>query len=91
VNGAPIPRDSALVSAGAELVVTPRWSLGGRFDGELADGSRPTPAPAGCGIRGERKKDKLAAIRRRRILRSPPPSGEPNSPYGVVVLSSPAS
>ena len=39
VNGAPIPR-LALVSAGVELFVTPSRSLGGRFGGEFAGGSR---------------------------------------------------
>jgi uncharacterized protein with beta-barrel porin domain len=40
VNGAPIPADSALVSAGAELLVTPHWSLSGKFDGEFAKSSQ---------------------------------------------------
>jgi uncharacterized protein with beta-barrel porin domain len=40
VNGAPIPADSALVSAGAELFVTPHWSLSGKFDGEFAKSSQ---------------------------------------------------
>lgn len=40
VNGAPIPHDAALASAGAELVVTSRLSLLARFDGEFAAGSR---------------------------------------------------
>ena len=40
VNGAPIPRDSALTSAGAELFLTPRWTLLAKFDGEFANGSQ---------------------------------------------------
>jgi uncharacterized protein YhjY with autotransporter beta-barrel domain len=38
VNGAPIPHDSALASAGAQLFFTPNWSFLARFDGEFADG-----------------------------------------------------
>jgi outer membrane autotransporter protein len=40
VNGAPAPKDSALASAGAELRLTNAWSLGAKFDGELASGSQ---------------------------------------------------
>jgi uncharacterized protein with beta-barrel porin domain len=40
VNGAPMPRDSALASAGAELFLTPRWTLLAKFDGEFANGSQ---------------------------------------------------
>ncbi len=40
VNGAPIPHDSALTSAGAELFLTPRWTLLAKFDGEFAGGSQ---------------------------------------------------
>ncbi|MGH6674254.1 MAG: autotransporter outer membrane beta-barrel domain-containing protein [Xanthobacteraceae bacterium] len=40
VNGAPIPRDSALTSAGAQLFFTPNWSLLAKFDGEFAGGSQ---------------------------------------------------
>jgi uncharacterized protein with beta-barrel porin domain len=40
VNGAPIPNDSALTSAGAELFLTPRWTLLAKFDGEFANGSQ---------------------------------------------------
>jgi autotransporter-associated beta strand protein len=39
VNGAPIPNDSALVSAGAEFYLTPRWTLLAKFDGEFAGGA----------------------------------------------------
>jgi uncharacterized protein with beta-barrel porin domain len=39
VNGAPIPQNSALASAGAELHMTPSWSFAARFDGEFASGS----------------------------------------------------
>ncbi len=39
VNGAPIPQNSALTSAGAELHMTPNWSFAARFDGEFASGS----------------------------------------------------
>jgi uncharacterized protein YhjY with autotransporter beta-barrel domain len=40
VNGAPIPHDSALTSAGAELFLTPRWTLLAKFDGEFASSSQ---------------------------------------------------
>ena len=40
VFGAAIPRNSALTSAGAELFLTPRWSLIGKFDGEFATGAQ---------------------------------------------------
>lgn len=40
VNGAPIPRDSALTTAGTELFLTPRWTLLAKFDGEFGDGSQ---------------------------------------------------
>jgi outer membrane autotransporter protein len=40
VKGAPIPHDSALTSAGAELFLTPRWTLLAKFDGEFAPGSQ---------------------------------------------------
>ena len=40
VNGAPIAHDSALTSAGAELFLTPRWTLLAKFDGEFAPGSQ---------------------------------------------------
>jgi len=40
VNGAKQPADSALVSTGAELHMTARWSLAAKFDGEFANGSQ---------------------------------------------------
>ena len=40
VNGAPIPQNSALTSAGAQLFLTPRWTLLAKFDGEFAPGSQ---------------------------------------------------
>ena len=40
VNGAPIPNDSTLVSAGAEFYLTPRLTLLAKFDGEFAGGSQ---------------------------------------------------
>jgi uncharacterized protein with beta-barrel porin domain len=40
VYGAPIPHDSALASAGAQLFFTPNWSLLAKFDGDFADGSQ---------------------------------------------------
>jgi outer membrane autotransporter protein len=36
VNGAPVPKDSALTTLGAELKLSPRWSLLAKFDGEFA-------------------------------------------------------
>jgi uncharacterized protein with beta-barrel porin domain len=38
VNGAPIPHDSALTFAGAQLFFTPVWSFLAKFDGEFASG-----------------------------------------------------
>ena len=40
VNGAPIPHNSALTSAGAELFLSPNWSVIAKFDGEFAPGSQ---------------------------------------------------
>jgi uncharacterized protein with beta-barrel porin domain len=40
VSGAPIPKDSALTSAAAELTINNSWSLMAKFDGELASGSQ---------------------------------------------------
>lgn len=40
VNGAPIPHDSALTSAGFELWLNPNWTLLAKFDGEFAAGSQ---------------------------------------------------
>jgi uncharacterized protein with beta-barrel porin domain len=40
VDGAPIPHDSALTSAGAQLFFTPNWSFLAKFDGEFASGSQ---------------------------------------------------
>jgi outer membrane autotransporter protein len=40
VNGAPVPKNSALTTAGAELHLTQAWSLLTKFDGEFAKGSQ---------------------------------------------------
>ena len=40
VNGAPIPKDSALTSVGAQLFITSKWSLLAKFDGEFAAGGQ---------------------------------------------------
>jgi outer membrane autotransporter protein len=40
VGGAPIPKNSALASAGAELKINTNWSLTAKFDGEFASGSQ---------------------------------------------------
>ena len=40
VNGAPISRDLALTSAGAELFLAPSWTLLAKFDGEFARGAQ---------------------------------------------------
>jgi uncharacterized protein with beta-barrel porin domain len=40
VNGAPMPQNSALTSAGAEFYISPRWTLLAKFDGEFASGSQ---------------------------------------------------
>jgi Autotransporter beta-domain len=40
VFGAPIPHDSALTTAGAQLFLTSNWSLIGTFNGQFASGSQ---------------------------------------------------
>ena len=40
VNGAPMPQNSALTSAGAELFITPHVTLLAKFNGEFANGSQ---------------------------------------------------
>ena len=40
VNGAAIPANSALASAGGQLFFTPNWSLEAKFDGEFGSGSQ---------------------------------------------------
>ena len=40
VNGAAVPANSALASVGAELHLTPRWTLIGKFDGEFASSAQ---------------------------------------------------
>jgi uncharacterized protein with beta-barrel porin domain len=40
VNGAPIPHDSALTTAGAELFFSANWSLLAKFEGEFGNGSQ---------------------------------------------------
>ena len=40
VNGAPIPHDSALTTAGAELFFSTNWSLLAKFEGEFGNGSQ---------------------------------------------------
>jgi uncharacterized protein with beta-barrel porin domain len=40
VTGAPIPHDSALASASAQLFFTPNWSFIAKFDGEFASGAQ---------------------------------------------------
>jgi uncharacterized protein with beta-barrel porin domain len=40
VFGAPIPHDSALTTLGAQLFLTPYWSLLAKFEGEFANGSQ---------------------------------------------------
>jgi outer membrane autotransporter protein len=47
VNGAPIPQNSALVSAGAELFLAANWSLLAKFDGEFGNASQTY---AGSGV-----------------------------------------
>jgi autotransporter-associated beta strand protein len=39
VNGAPLPHNSALTSAGAELKLSTKWTLLSNFDGEFARGA----------------------------------------------------
>jgi uncharacterized protein with beta-barrel porin domain len=38
VYGAPLPKDSALTSAGAVLHINTNWSFAAKFDGQFADG-----------------------------------------------------
>jgi uncharacterized protein with beta-barrel porin domain len=40
VNGALIPQNSALTTAGAQLFLTPQWTLLAKFEGEFAPGSQ---------------------------------------------------
>lgn len=40
ISGAPIPHDTALTSAGAELKINTNWSLMAKFEGEFASGSQ---------------------------------------------------
>jgi uncharacterized protein with beta-barrel porin domain len=40
VNGAAMPRDSALTTAGAQLLLTPQWTLSAKFDSEFAAGAQ---------------------------------------------------
>jgi autotransporter-associated beta strand protein len=40
VNGAPVPNNSALTSAGAQFYITPRLSLLAKFDGEFASSAQ---------------------------------------------------
>jgi uncharacterized protein with beta-barrel porin domain len=40
VFGAPIPHNSALASASAQLNFTPNWSFIAKFDGEFASGAQ---------------------------------------------------
>ena len=40
VNGAAVPANSALTSLGAELHLTPRWTMIGKFDGEFASSAQ---------------------------------------------------
>ena len=40
VNGAPMPPNSALTTAGAQLFLSPNWSLLAKFEGEFAKGSQ---------------------------------------------------
>jgi uncharacterized protein with beta-barrel porin domain len=40
VDGAPIPQNSALTTAGAQLFLAPTWTLLTKFEGEFAPGSQ---------------------------------------------------
>jgi outer membrane autotransporter protein len=40
VNGAPIPHDSAITTAGAQFFLAPQWTFIAKFDGEFAGGSQ---------------------------------------------------
>jgi uncharacterized protein with beta-barrel porin domain len=53
VNGAPTPQSSAFTTAGAQLFLTPQWTVIARFEGEFALACRLMPAPARCVIRGK--------------------------------------
>ena len=49
MNGASLPHDSALTTAGAQLLISANWSLIAKFDGEFANGSQTC---AGTGMLG---------------------------------------
>ena len=53
-NGAPIPHDSALTSAGAELFLAPNWTLLANSTANLPAARRPTPAVGQCATCGSR-------------------------------------
>jgi hypothetical protein len=40
VDGVPIPRDSAITTAGARLFFSPGWTLAAKFDGDFVSGYR---------------------------------------------------
>ena len=40
ISGAPIPRDTALTTVGAQWLVSANWTLTGAFNGDFASGSR---------------------------------------------------
>jgi hypothetical protein len=59
VFGAPIPHDSALTSAGAELFFTPNWSLQAKIRRGVRIRLTGTPAPARYVILGESAEDRV--------------------------------
>jgi Autotransporter beta-domain len=65
VFGAPIPHDSALTTVGAQLHLTPQWTLLAKFDGEFGN-HRPTAAPQRCAIRGDHETMRFAKLARGR-------------------------
>ena len=61
VNGAPIPHDSALTTAGLQYFLTASWQVIAKFDGDFAAGSQLTAARGRCVTLGERAAGKLQA------------------------------
>jgi len=72
VNGAPIPHDSALTTAGAQLFLTPSWTLLAKFEGEFAPARRLMPAPVHCATRGNGINWRLGATNHSRQARRGP-------------------
>src|ERR1700749_3797061 len=80
VNGAQIPHDSALTTAGAELFITPRWTLLAKFDGEFANGSHTYTGSGTLSYSGE-------GVNASRICAFAPLSERVGAPWGAGFLN----